>query len=102
MLDSNFNAKLGDLGLARLVDHVKGSTTTDLLGTKGYIALEYFTTSKATKKSNVYSFGIVALEIAFGRSAINPMAVEEQVVMVEWVQELYRKGQAIDGVLDYC
>ena len=102
MLDSNFNAKLGDLGLARLVDHVKGSTTTDLPGTKGYIALEYFTTSKATKKSNVYSFGIVALEIAFGRSAINPMAVEEQVVMVEWVQELYRKGQAIDGVLDYC
>ena len=102
MLDSNFNAKLGDLGLARLVDHVKGSTTTNLPGTKGYIALEYFTTSKATKKSNVYSFGIVALEIAFGRSAINPMAVEEQVVMVEWVQELYRKGQAIDGVLDYC
>ena len=102
MLDSNFNAKLGDFGLARLVDHVKGSTTIDLPGTKGYIALEYFTTSKATKKLDVYSFGIVALEIAFGRSAINPMAVEEQVVMVEWVQELYRKGQAIDGVLDYC
>ena len=96
MLDSNFNAKLGDFGLARLVDHVKGSTTIDLPGTKGYIALEYFTTSKATKKLDVYSFGIVALEIAFGRSAINPMAVEEQAVMVEWVRELYRKGQVLE------
>ncbi|KAK7839906.1 l-type lectin-domain containing receptor kinase ix.1 [Quercus suber] len=52
-LDSNFNDKVGDFGLARLVDHAKGSTTTDLVGTKGYITLEYFTTSKATKESNV-------------------------------------------------
>ena len=87
---------LGIFGLARLVDNVKGSTTTNLAGTKGYIAPKYFTTSKATKKSNVYSFGIVALEIAFRRSAINPMAIEEQVVMVEWVQELYRKGQVFE------
>ena len=35
MLDSNFNAKLGDFGLARLVDHVKGSTTTDMAGYQG-------------------------------------------------------------------
>ena len=36
------------------------------------------------------------MEIAFGRSAINPMAVEEQAVMVEWVRELYRKGQVLE------
>ena len=49
ILDSNFNAKLGDLGLARLVDHVKGSQTTNLAGKMGYMAPEYFTTSKATR-----------------------------------------------------
>ena len=37
MLDSNFNAKLGDFGLARLVDHASALRTTDLAGTKGYI-----------------------------------------------------------------
>ena len=62
------------------------------------MALESFTTSKATKESDVYSFGIVALEIACGRKAINPipMAIEEQVVMVEWVREFYRRGQVLE------
>jgi serine/threonine protein kinase len=49
MLDSNFNAKLGDFGLARLVDHGKMSQTTIVAGTRGYMALEYVTTGKASK-----------------------------------------------------
>ena len=40
---------------------------------------------------------IVALEIACGKKAINPMAIEDQVVMVEWVWELYRKGQVLEA-----
>ena len=63
MLDSDFNAKLGDFGLARLVDHGKGSQTTVLSGTMGSMAPECFVTGKASKESDVYSFGIVALEI---------------------------------------
>ncbi|KAM3701818.1 hypothetical protein ACJW31_05G204000 [Castanea mollissima] len=98
MLDSNFNAKLGDFGLARLVDHAKGSATTDLAGTKGYIAPEYFTTNKATKESDVYSFGIVALEIASGRRAINHMAIEDHQVVTEvWVRELHRRGELLEA-----
>ncbi|KAF7843038.1 L-type lectin-domain containing receptor kinase IX.1-like [Senna tora] len=90
MLDSNFNAKLGDFGLARLVDHDKGSSeTTVIAGTKGYMAPESATVNKATKESDVYSFGVVALEIACGRKPIVYSASEEQVVMVEWVWELY-------------
>uniref|UniRef100_A0A7N2MZB8 Protein kinase domain-containing protein n=1 Tax=Quercus lobata TaxID=97700 RepID=A0A7N2MZB8_QUELO len=68
MLDSNFNAKLGDFGLARLVDHDKGSRTTRSAGTLGYIDPNYMTTGKASKISDVYSFGVVALEIATGKS----------------------------------
>jgi serine/threonine protein kinase len=97
MLDSNFNAKLGDFGLARLVDHVKGSQTTVLAGTMGYMAPECVTTGKASKESDVYSFGIVALEIACGRKPIKPSAPEDQVVMVEWVWELYGIGKVLEA-----
>lgn len=89
LLDSNFNAKLGDFGLARLVDHEKGSRTTVLAGTMGYMAPEYATTGQARKESDVYSFGIVALEIACGRKPIDVKADEGKVVLVNWVWELY-------------
>jgi hypothetical protein len=89
MLDPNFNTKLGDFGLARFVDRLKGSQTTILAGTMGYMAPECVTTNKAIKESDVYSFGIVALEIACGRKPINSNAPEDQVVMLEWVWELY-------------
>ncbi|XP_075110376.1 L-type lectin-domain containing receptor kinase IX.1-like isoform X1 [Nicotiana tabacum] len=92
MLDSNFNAKLGDFGLARLVDHEKGSQTTVLAGTRGYMAPECFITGKASKETDVYSFGVVALEIACGRKAIDPKAEEDQVKLVDWVWSLYGMG----------
>jgi serine/threonine protein kinase len=97
MLDSDFNAKLGDFGLARLVDHLKESQTTVLAGTMGYMAPECVTTGKASKESDVYSFGIVALEIACGRKPIKHNAPEDQVVMVEWVWELYGIGKVLEA-----
>ncbi|CAI9765406.1 unnamed protein product [Fraxinus pennsylvanica] len=103
MLDSNFNAKLGDFGLARLVDHEKGSHTTVLAGTMGYMALECVITGKASKETDVYSFGVVALEIACGRRPIDPKAQEDQVNLVERVWGLYGTGkllEAADSKLD--
>jgi serine/threonine protein kinase len=97
MLDSNFNAKLGDFGLVRLVDHVKGSQTTVLAGTMGYMAPECVTTGKASKESDVYSFGIVALKIACGRKPIKHNAPEDKVVMLEWVWELYGIGKVLEA-----
>ncbi|RDX71202.1 L-type lectin-domain containing receptor kinase IX.1, partial [Mucuna pruriens] len=89
MLDANFNPKLGDFGLARLVDHEKGSQTTDVAGTMGYIAPEYMTTGKARKESDIFSFGVVLLEVATGRKAIHHKDMEGEVSLVEWVWELY-------------
>uniref|UniRef100_A0A7N2N029 Protein kinase domain-containing protein n=1 Tax=Quercus lobata TaxID=97700 RepID=A0A7N2N029_QUELO len=97
MLDSNFNAKLGDFGLARLVDHGRGSWTTDVAGTQGYIDPESVVTGKASKESDVYSFGIVALEIACGRKPIDHRAPQDQVVMLEWVRELHGRGQVLEA-----
>ncbi|CAH2042937.1 unnamed protein product [Thlaspi arvense] len=92
MLDSNFNAKLGDFGLARLVDHEKGYQTTVLVGTMEYMAPECAVTGQASKESDVYSFGVVALEIACGRKPIDVRMEESKIRMVEWVWELYGRG----------
>ncbi|XP_023876544.1 L-type lectin-domain containing receptor kinase IX.1 [Quercus suber] len=98
MLDSNFNAKLGDFGLARLVDHELGLQTTVVAGTMGYLAPECFTTGTASKESDVYSFGVVCLEIACGRKPVNPQAEPSKVRLVEWVWDLYGNGQLLEAI----
>jgi serine/threonine protein kinase len=98
MLDTSFNAKLGDFGLARLVDHEKDGQTTHVAGTMGYMAPEYMETGKATKESDVFSFGVVALEIVSGRKPINFKAEESEIRMVEWIWNLYGSGNLIDAV----
>ncbi|PIA51937.1 hypothetical protein AQUCO_01000067v1 [Aquilegia coerulea] len=98
MLDSSFNVKLGDFGLARFVDHELGSQTTMLAGTMGYLAPECVMTGKSSKESDVYSFGVVALEIACGRMPVEPKAEESKKRLVEYVWDLYGKGILIDAV----
>ncbi|KAL7199685.1 hypothetical protein ACSBR2_021894 [Camellia fascicularis] len=100
MLDSNFNAKLGDFGLARLVDHGKDSQTTILAGTRGYMASECLITGKANKESDVYSFGVVALEIACERKPIDLEVPKSQMRMVEWVWDLYGTNRLLETAID--
>ncbi|XP_010273782.1 PREDICTED: L-type lectin-domain containing receptor kinase IX.1-like [Nelumbo nucifera] len=97
MLDSNFNAKLGDFGLARLVDHGQRAQTTVLAGTMGYMAPECVITGKSSKESDVYSYGIVALEIACGRRPVEPRLESSKVRLVEWVWELYGRGMLFEA-----
>ncbi|KAM7489927.1 hypothetical protein LguiB_027411 [Lonicera macranthoides] len=97
MLDLSFNAKLGDFGLARLVDHSKGAQTTLLAGTMGYMAPECVITGQASKGSDVYSFGIVALEIASGLKPMDQKGVEGQVRLVDRIWDLYGLGKLLEG-----
>ncbi|KAG8650475.1 L-type lectin-domain containing receptor kinase IX.1 [Manihot esculenta] len=97
LLDSSFNSKLGDFGLARLVDHRKGSQTTIPAGTAGYMAPECLTTGKVSKESDVYSFGVVALEIACGRRAVELKLEQGQIKIVEFVWKLYGMGKLLEA-----
>ncbi|KAE8660988.1 putative Concanavalin A-like lectin protein kinase family protein [Hibiscus syriacus] len=101
LLDLSFNAKLGDFGLARLVEHGQGSRTTQvMLGTDGYIAPECLDTYRAVKESDIYSFGIVILEIATGKKAIaahERHSKKSRTKLVEWVWELYGKESLVDA-----
>lgn len=92
MLDSGFNVKLGDFGLARLMDHELGPQTTGIAGTFGYLAPEYVTTGKVSKESDVYSFGVVALEIACGRKAATFIEGKCEIGLVQWIWELHGNG----------
>ncbi|KAH7529487.1 hypothetical protein FEM48_Zijuj05G0189200 [Ziziphus jujuba var. spinosa] len=95
MLDSDFNTKLGDFGLARLMDEDAGVKTTALAGTFGYMASEYISKGKASKASDVYSFGVVALEIACGRKSIQS---NSDASLVARVWELYGADRVVDAL----
>ena len=92
MLDGDFNAHLGDFGLARLIDHDTNPKTTALAGTLGYFAPEMPHTGKPTKKSDVYSFGVLALEVASGRHVFDRSQSDAEMVLIECVWRAYEDG----------
>lgn len=71
MLDDDMNPHLGDFGLARLMDHDKLERMTLVACILGYMALELPYRGKATKKTNVYSFEMLLLEVICGRQSLN-------------------------------
>ncbi|KAH7404046.1 hypothetical protein KP509_15G008300 [Ceratopteris richardii] len=87
LLNSQFNAKLSDFGLAK--DGPTGDNThvsTRVMGTYGYAAPEYVATGHLTAKSDVYSFGVVLLEILTGRRAVDKNRPFEEQNLVEWAR----------------
>ncbi|KAJ6292913.1 hypothetical protein OIU78_024986 [Salix suchowensis] len=98
MLDGNFNARLGDFGLARLMEHDKSPASTLTAGTMGYLAPEYLHYGKATEKTDVFSYGVVVLELVCGRRPIEREPLSQKMVnLVDWVWGLHGEGNIIEA-----
>ncbi|CAI8595447.1 unnamed protein product [Vicia faba] len=84
LLDQSFQAHVGDFGLAKLIDFSFSKSMSAVAGSYGYIAPEYAYTMKVTEKCDIYSFGVVLLELVTGRSPVQPL--EQGGDLVNWVR----------------
>ncbi|PKI54265.1 hypothetical protein CRG98_025325 [Punica granatum] len=87
LLDKNLNPKISDFGLAKLDDEDGTHISTRIAGTHGHMAPEYAMHGYLTEKAEVYSFGIVALEIVSGRSNTSHKLKGECLYLLSWVME---------------
>ncbi|KAG6486103.1 receptor like protein kinase S.2-like [Zingiber officinale] len=119
MLDAEFNARLGDFGLARWLEHgdelvektmrsfsatnyqFRLTDTSRIGGTIGYLPPESFQKrgggGSATAKSDVFSFGIVVLEVATGRRAVDLSSPDDQIFMLDWIRRLADDGRCLEA-----
>ncbi|XP_037416968.1 G-type lectin S-receptor-like serine/threonine-protein kinase SD2-5 [Triticum dicoccoides] len=78
LFDDNFTAKVSDFGLAKLMSREQSHAFTMLRGTRGYLAPEWITNRAVSEKCDVYSYGMVLLEIISGRRNFDPMEDSEK------------------------
>lgn len=101
LLDHNFRAKVSDFGLAKIGSHkINGLISTRVLGTTGYLAPEYASTGKLTTKSDVYSYGIVLLEMLTGRVPIDPKRPPGEHVLVSWALPRLTNREKVAEMVD--
>ncbi|XP_073004333.1 G-type lectin S-receptor-like serine/threonine-protein kinase At1g34300 [Typha latifolia] len=101
LLDENFNAKVSDFGLAKLInskDH-RHRTLTSVRGTRGYLAPEWLANLPITSKSDVYSYGMVLLEIVSGRRNFDVSEETGRKKFSIWAYEEFEKGN-IRSIVD--
>lgn len=94
LLDEDFEAVVGDFGLAKLLDHRDSHVTTAVRGTLGHIAPEYLSTGQSSDKTDVFGFGILLLELITGQKALDfGRAANQKGVMLDWVKKLHKDGK---------
>uniref|UniRef100_A0A7N0VMP7 non-specific serine/threonine protein kinase n=1 Tax=Kalanchoe fedtschenkoi TaxID=63787 RepID=A0A7N0VMP7_KALFE len=100
LLDEDFEAVVGDFGLAKLVDVRKTNVTTQVRGTMGHIAPEYLSTGKSSERTDVFGYGIMLLELVTGQRAIDFSRLEEEddVLLLDHVKKLEREKRLADIV----
>ncbi|XP_047165319.1 BRASSINOSTEROID INSENSITIVE 1-associated receptor kinase 1-like isoform X1 [Vigna umbellata] len=101
LLDEDFEAVVGDFGLAKLMDYRNTHVTTAVRGTLGHIPPEYLSTGKSSEKTDVFGYGVMLLEIITGQRAFNlaRLAISDEVMLLEWVKALL-KEQKLETLVD--
>ncbi|KAF5752894.1 serine/threonine-protein kinase [Tripterygium wilfordii] len=99
LLDKQWNSKVSDFGLAKLLGSESNYITTRVMGTFGYVAPEYASTGMLNERSDVYSFGILIMELISGRNPVDYSRPPEEVNLVDWIKKMVTNRNP-DGVLD--
>ncbi|KAI3463334.1 hypothetical protein Pfo_019997 [Paulownia fortunei] len=99
LLDENFEAKVADFGLARFYSDTDTHVSTRVMGTFGYLAPEYALTGKLTDKSDVFSYGVVLLELITGRRPIDKSQHYLDDNIIDWARPLLTQALE-DGNFD--
>ncbi|XP_010246459.1 PREDICTED: probable LRR receptor-like serine/threonine-protein kinase At5g45780 isoform X2 [Nelumbo nucifera] len=106
LLDENFEAVVGDFGLAKLLDLRDSHVTTAVRGTVGHIAPEYLSTGQSSEKTDVFGFGILLLELLTGQKALDAGNGQIQKGMIlDWVRTLHEEKRLevlVDRDLNGC
>ncbi|XP_030475101.2 probable serine/threonine-protein kinase PBL7 [Syzygium oleosum] len=101
LLDRNFHAKVSDFGLAKLgSEKAGGHVSTRVLGTQGYVAPEYALTGHLTTKSDVYSYGVVLLELLTGRVPVDMKRPPGEGVLVSWALPQLTDREKVVQIMD--
>ncbi|XP_076927556.1 putative receptor-like protein kinase At5g24010 [Bidens hawaiensis] len=92
LLDENYAAKIADFGLAKIgpINQTRTHVSTAVKGTFGYMDPNYFYTGRLTRKSDVYAFGVVLIEVLSGRPALDESLDEGLAI---WAQDLIKQGK---------
>ncbi|PIA33929.1 hypothetical protein AQUCO_03900052v1 [Aquilegia coerulea] len=102
LLDSKFNARISDFGLARFIDRDQSQVLTTLRGTRGYLAPEWLLNRRISEKVDVYSFGVVILEIMCGRKNLDYSQDEENECLLHLVKKKAEEDHLVDIVDKQC
>ncbi|KAI8566851.1 hypothetical protein RHMOL_Rhmol02G0074200 [Rhododendron molle] len=100
LLDKNWVAKVSDFGICKLItSQATTHVSTKVKATRGYWDPEYLITGQVTRKSDVYAFGVVLLEVLCGRPPLDDKLEEEQISLIYWAKMYIEKGK-LDRIMD--
>ncbi|XP_061341506.1 receptor-like serine/threonine-protein kinase ALE2 [Gastrolobium bilobum] len=102
LLEDDFTPKVSDFGLAREATEGSNHISTRVMGTFGYVAPEYAMTGHLLVKSDVYSYGVVLLELLTGKKPVDMSQPQGQENLVTWARPLLRSREGLEQLVDPC